>query len=220
MTDFFSAISPLPLHSSRAETADEFRRSLAELLEKRDLETMGHTDRVVDMSARLAEHLGLDREERQALRWGAYLHDIGKIALPDRILLKPGPLTAEEFAQVRQHSEIGFAMLVDLPFLPATARSLVRHHHERWDGGGYPSGLAGRRIPLLARLFSTVDVYDALSSHRPYKPAWSRQRALAHVRSRAGTDFDPDVATAFLEMMEGAGEQEGEAATEVTAPAE
>jgi putative nucleotidyltransferase with HDIG domain len=220
MTDFFSAISFLPLHSSRTETAEDFRRSLAELLEQRDLETMGHTDRVVDMSARLAEYLGLDREERQALRWGAYLHDIGKIALPDTILLKPGPLTAEEFAQVRQHSEIGFAMLADLTFLPATACSLVRHHHERWDGGGYPSGLAGRRIPLLARLFSTVDVYDALSSRRPYKPAWSREHALEHVQSRAGSDFDPDIAMAFLEMMEGSGGQYEEPADELTAPAE
>jgi putative nucleotidyltransferase with HDIG domain len=220
MTDFFSAISPLPLPSSPGDTADEFRRGLADLLEQRDLETMGHTDRVVDMSARLAEHLGLDREERQALRWGAYLHDIGKIALPDQILLKPGPLTVEEFAQVRRHSEIGYAMLADLPFLPANACSLVRHHHERWDGRGYPNGLAGRQIPLLARLFSTVDVYDALSSRRPYKPAWSRQRSLEHVRSRAGSDFDPEIAAAFLEMMEGSDAQEEDAAAEVTAPAE
>jgi putative nucleotidyltransferase with HDIG domain len=183
-------------------TRDASLRTVGLLLERRDLETKGHTDRVVAMVERLAEHVGLGAEERQALRWGAYLHDVGKIALPDRILFKPGRLTEGEFDQVRQHADIGYEMIGELPFLPASARHLVRHHHERWNGGGYPDNLAGNGIPVLARLFSMVDVYDALLSCRPYKPAWSREQALGMVRRGAGVDFDPDMAGAFLDMME------------------
>jgi putative nucleotidyltransferase with HDIG domain len=205
MSDFLAAIRPLPSPSFRANPADDFPKALVALLERRDLETKGHTDRVVAMSARLAEHLGLDGEERQALRWGAYLHDIGKIALPSGLLQKPGPLTGDELAQVRRHSEIGFEMLGELPFLPTAALSVVRHHHERWNGGGYPDGLAGTQIPLLARLFSTVDVYDALVSERPYKPAWPLERALEQVRRGGGSAFDPVISGAFVEMMGASG---------------
>jgi putative nucleotidyltransferase with HDIG domain len=181
---------------------DASLRTVGLLLERRDLETKGHTDRVVALADRLAEHLGLAGDERRALRWGAYLHDIGKIALPDRILFKPDRLTEREFAVVRQHVDIGCDMLVDLPFLPEGARELVRHHHERWNGRGYPARLAGEAIPLLPRLFSLVDVYDALSSKRPYKAAWPRERALDTIRRGAGREFDPEIAGPFVEMIE------------------
>lgn len=203
----------LALVLERAEFARELRgardaslRTVGLLLERRDLETKGHTDRVVAMAERLAEHVGLGGEERQALRWGAYLHDVGKIALPDRILFKPDRLTDGEFAVVQKHADIGFEMIVDLPFLPNSARDLVRHHHERWNGRGYPGRLAGEEIPVLARLFSMVDVYDALSSKRPYKPAWPQQVALDNIREGAGREFDPEMAHAFVDMMESAGD--------------
>lgn len=180
---------------------DASLRTVGLLLEKRDLETKGHTERVVAMAQRLGEHMGLGKEELRALRWGAYLHDIGKIALPDRILFKPGRLTREEYELVRSHVDTGVEMLAELPFLPDGARRLVRHHHERWNGTGYPNGLTGQEIPLLARVFGTVDVFDALCSQRPYKPAWPRARALETVRGGAGREFDPQVVEAFLDLM-------------------
>lgn len=191
-------------------TRDATLRTVGLLLERRDLETKGHTDRVVAMAEHLAEYVGLTETERQAFRWGAYLHDIGKMALPDRILFKPGRLTPEEFALVRQHARIGFEMVAELPFLPAAACELVRHHHERWDGQGYPDNLSGDEIPLLARMFSMVDVYDALSSKRPYKPAWPREQALQTVREGVGSDFDPEMGAAFLEMMRSASSAGGD----------
>lgn len=176
-------------------------RALGIALEYRDLETRGHTDRVVELSNRFAEELGLEQAQRQALTWGAYLHDIGKIAVPDAILLKPGRLAEAEFAVIKKHTIFGTEMLSDLPFLPAETRQVVRGHHERWDGAGYPDQLAGDDIPLLARMFSLIDVYDALRSERPYKRAWTHQEAASEIARQAGGQFDPNLAERFLEML-------------------
>ena len=176
-------------------------RALGLALEYRDLETKGHTDRVVDMSQRFAVALGLDDGQHQAITWGAYLHDLGKVAMPDAILLKPGRLTVEEFAVIKRHTLIGEDMCRDIPFLPATTLELIRSHHERWDGAGYPDGLAGDAIPLKARMFAIVDVYDALTSERPYKPAWSRDEAVAELKRQSGAQFDAELIRVFLEHV-------------------
>ena len=171
------------------------------ILEARDLETAGHTVRVVTLSQQLGQAAGLDRAELQALRLGAYLHDVGKLAIPDRILLKPGPLDAEEWAVMQHHSDWGARMASRLPSLPEQAVTVVRSHHERWDGTGYPQELAGEQIPLLARLFALCDVYDALVSARPYKQAWTPQAARQELVAQAGRQFDPRLTALFIERM-------------------
>lgn len=176
-------------------------RSLGLALEYRDLETRGHTDRVVELAFRFAEALEMSSELRRALVWGAYLHDIGKIAVPDNILLKPGRLSAAEFEIVKQHTIFGDEMTRDIPFLPNGTREVIRSHHERWDGSGYPDGLAGSDVPLLARMFSLIDVFDALTSSRPYKRAWSFRRAAGELELQAGAQFDPELTERFLKML-------------------
>ncbi|WP_243398370.1 HD-GYP domain-containing protein [Deinococcus koreensis] len=176
-------------------------RSLGAALERRDDDTGGHTNRVVSGSARLARRLSWADDQVKALRWGAYLHDLGKLAIPDSVLHKRGPLDPEERRIIQTHTTVGYDMLQDLHFLPAETLDLVRYHHERWDGTGYPAGLRGPNIPDTARLFSIVDVYDALTNARPYKPAWTRERALNEIRMQAGRQFDPQYVEAFLRMM-------------------
>ena len=176
-------------------------RALGLALEYRDYETKGHTDRVVGLSLAFGRALGLAPEELQALRWGAYLHDLGKVAIPDQILLKPGRLTEEEFVVIRRHTVTGTEMCRDIPFLPDGTRGIVRSHHERWDGSGYPDELKGDGIPLLARVFSLVDVYDALTSERPYKRAWSHEDAVAEIQDQTGRQFDPVLVPAFIEVV-------------------
>lgn len=166
-------------------------------LEHRDDETKGHTDRVTDLALRVADAMGLDDDTRDAMRRGAYLHDIGKIAIPDAVLRKPGKLTDEEWQMMRSHTTIGSNFVAQLSFLPQETRDVVLHHHEKFDGKGYPQQLAGTDIPLLARIFAVVDVYDALTSERPYKSAWTHEEALAEIRNCAGSHFDPEVVVAF-----------------------
>ncbi|MBI5813372.1 MAG: HD domain-containing protein [Meiothermus silvanus] len=181
-------------------TRDSAFRALGLVLEYRDYETKGHTDRVVALSGRFGLALGLAEEDLEALRWGAYVHDIGKVAIPDAVLLKPGSLSEAEWDIIRRHPLIGHEILSGLPELPAGTLQVVRYHHERWDGGGYPDGLAGEAIPLLARVFALVDVYDALMSPRPYKVAWSRRKARAEIRNQAARQFDPELAEVFLKL--------------------
>ncbi len=176
-------------------------RSLGSALEHRDDETGGHTARVVALSEQLARRLGWKEEAIKSLRWGAYLHDLGKLAIPDAILHKPGELTPDERRVIQQHTTVGYDMLQDLHFLPAETLDLVRYHHERWDGTGYPSGLRNQDIPSTARVFSIVDVYDALTSARPYKSAWSRERALSEIKLQGGRQFDPQFVESFVSMM-------------------
>ncbi|ULH18346.1 HD domain-containing protein (plasmid) [Deinococcus sp. KNUC1210] len=177
-------------------------RALGLVLEARDHETKGHTDRVTQLSLKLGQALGLNAEQLESLRLGAALHDIGKLATPDAVLLKPGPLNAEEWRIMRGHSVEGERFAASLGFVPPEVLGLIRSHHERWDGGGYADQLSGEDIPLLARIFSVVDVYDALSSERPYKHAWDRTQVIATLRAEAGRQFDPQVVTTFLQMLE------------------
>lgn len=177
--------------------------ALGQALELRDYETQGHTERVVAWTDRLTLGLGLTEAERRAIRWGAYLHDIGKLAISDTILLKPGPLDDAEWNAMREHTLHGIRMLRDVPALPDETRSVVRSHHERWDGNGYPDGVASDEIPLHARIFSVIDVWDALTHRRPYKEPWSIADARVEIERGAGTQFDPVVAERFLDLQAG-----------------
>jgi len=173
-------------------------RALGLALDMRDGETGGHTDRVVMLAMNLGRALSLPEADLVALEIGAMLHDVGKISIPDRVLLKPGGLDAAERALVNTHAVEGERFAATLGWLPPAALGLIRHHHERWDGQGYPDGLAREQIPVLARLFAVVDVYDALVSQRPYKAAWLPAQAREEIARQAGTQFDPQIAAAFL----------------------
>lgn len=177
-------------------------RALGLALEHRDGETKGHTDRVTEMALAIGQQLNLGTDRQQSLRWGAYLHDIGKVAIPDAILLKPGALTDDEWQVMRDHVGAGHSFAEKLGFLPDESLHLIRHHHERWDGAGYPMKLTGEEIPILARIFSICDVYDALISVRPYKAAWSHQEAVDEILSQTGQQFDPDIVEAFNEIIQ------------------
>ncbi len=170
-------------------------------LDLRDKETEGHTRRVVEMTLSLAARLGVPEADLAHVRRGALLHDIGKIGIPDAILLKPGPLDDEEWAVMRRHPVYAYEMLSGIPFL-RPALDIPRDHHEKWDGTGYPRGLRGEQIPLAARIFAVVDVWDALRSDRPYRKAWDEERARAYIREQSGEHFDPRVVEAFLKMLE------------------
>ena len=183
------------------DTREESLRLLGIALELRDLETAGHTNRVTEMALNIGVKVMNSSRDLEQLRWGAYLHDTGKMAISDSILLKPGRLTPEEFRVMQTHAAIGEEMLRPLRFLPSATLQVVRHHHERWDGSGYPDGLAGEDIPLLARIFTLADVYDALTHTRPYKSAWSPEAARAEIASQAGKQFDPELAKIFLETV-------------------
>ncbi|WP_019012213.1 HD domain-containing phosphohydrolase [Deinococcus aquatilis] len=175
--------------------------SLGLALEARDLETSGHTQRVVALSVRLAQALRLQPEEIDELKQGAYLHDIGKLTIPDAILTKPGPLDAEEWSLMKMHTTAGHEIASQMPTLAQSALLVIRHHHERWDGTGYPDRLVGEDISRLARIFAVCDVYDALTSERPYKRAWTHEQAVAELLSQAARHFDPKVVATFVELM-------------------
>jgi putative nucleotidyltransferase with HDIG domain len=180
-------------------TRTEALLAMGLMLEHRDLETKGHTERVTHIALEIGAALDLPEEQLEQLRWGAYLHDVGKVAIPDRVLLKTGKLDLEEWQVMQRHSILGEEMLQKLDFIPAPVLKVVRHHHERWDGSGYPEGLRQEQIPLLARVFSIADVFDALISERPYKRAWSREEAISEIRRQAGFQFDPQLVEIFLE---------------------
>jgi PAS domain S-box-containing protein/putative nucleotidyltransferase with HDIG domain len=170
-------------------------------LDLRDKETEGHSLRVTKMTLRLAEAIGINKSEIVHIRRGALLHDIGKMGVPDHILLKPDALTPEEWELMKQHPVFAYNMLSRIAYLrPAIA--IPYCHHEKWDGSGYPRGLRGEEIPLAARLFAIVDVWDALRSDRTYRPGWPRERVLAHIQEQSGKHFDPQVVRQFLEMLQ------------------
>ncbi len=203
----FSALVGRLAADQRASAACEAAlRVMGLALEVRDGETKGHTDRVATLAMRMAEALCWSPSQTRALRWGACLHDVGKIAIPDAVLLKPGVLDAGEWIVMRSHVGEGLRFAASLTFLPATALEVVRDHHERWDGQGYPAGKAGCQISLAGRLFALFDVYDALTSERPYKAAWTSEAALAEMEGQAGRQFDPVLTRVFVELLRSQGQ--------------
>jgi HD-GYP domain-containing protein (c-di-GMP phosphodiesterase class II) len=194
-----------------AETKDWLQRSNIELtlaydatiegwsraLELRDQETEGHTQRVTDLTIKMAGALGISDEEIVHIRRGVLLHDIGKMGIPDSILLKPGPLTEDEWVIMRKHPQYAYELLSPIPYLNASI-DIPYCHHERWDGTGYPRGLSKDQIPLASRLFSIIDNWDALMNDRPYRAAWPADRVIKFLSDEAGRRFDPELVEFFL----------------------
>jgi putative nucleotidyltransferase with HDIG domain len=172
----------------------------ARALDLRDNETEGHTQRVAQLTVRLAHAMGLRDTDLVQMRRGALLHDIGKLAVPDSIMLKPGALTDEQVEIMHRHPDYAQELLSPIAYLHP-ALDIPYCHHEKWDGTGYPRGLQGEEIPLAARIFAVVDVWDALRSDRPYRAAWTEEHAKTHIQEQAGTHFDPQVVAAFLKML-------------------
>ncbi len=169
-------------------------------MDLRDKETEGHTQRVTQLTVKLATLFGINSSEVIHIRRGAMLHDMGKLGIPDGILLKPDKLTPEEWASMRQHPQLAYDMLSPIEYLHP-ALDIPYCHHEKWDGTGYPRGLKGEQIPLAARLFAVIDVWDALTSDRPYRPAWEKEKVLAYIQEQSGKHFDPNVVQTFLKLV-------------------
>jgi HD-GYP domain-containing protein (c-di-GMP phosphodiesterase class II) len=172
----------------------------ARALELRDRETEGHTRRVTDLTMQLARYMGIPDDELINMYRGVLLHDIGKMGVPDQILRKTGTLNDSEWVEMRKHPEYAFNLLAPIPYL-RPALDIPYCHHEHWDGSGYPRGLKGEQIPLSARVFAIVDIWDALLSDRPYRKAWPKEKVLQYIRDISGTILDPRVVRAFLQML-------------------
>jgi response regulator RpfG family c-di-GMP phosphodiesterase len=201
------AIDNRALYCSLERTNEELARAYdttlegwSRALEHRDRETQGHSARVVELSLSIGRTMGMSAAELVDLRRGALLHDIGKMGIPDSILLKPGPLTPEEWAVMRRHPEIAYELLAPIDFL-RRALDVPYCHHEHWDGSGYPRGLKGEEIPLSARIFAVVDAWDGLSHSRPYHGPWPPEQVRAYLLNQSGRKFDPAVVGVFLEAM-------------------
>ena len=184
-----------------AEAYETTLEGWARALELRDEETEGHSRRVTEMTMKLAQALSIPADQLDHIHRGAILHDIGKMAFPDEILRKTGPLNSKEQKTVMQHPTIAYELLARIPFLQK-ALDIPYCHHEKWDGSGYPRGLKGEQIPLAARIFTVVDIWDAIQSDRPYKKAWSRVKAIKYMKEQSGKFFDPQVVNAFLSLVE------------------
>ena len=177
---------------------------LSRALDLRDKETKEHTFRVTDITVKLATRLGVKQSELIHIRRGAILHDIGKVAIPDQILFKPGPLAQQEWDIMRRHPDIAVELLSPVTYLEP-ALEIPHWHHEKWDGSGYPDGLRQEDIPFAARLFALADVYDALTSNRPYRSAWSKWDAVEYIEDQSGTHFDPRILPEFLDLINTSG---------------
>jgi putative nucleotidyltransferase with HDIG domain len=170
-------------------------------IEAKEIGTWAHTSRVAALAVAIARDLKLDEDRLRVLAFGALLHDVGKVNTPDAILLKPFPLTDEERMLIREHPMDGWQILNESPLLRDVA-TIARYHHERLDGSGYPEGLAGESIPFEARIVSVADVFDALTSDRPYRSAWSRERTLASIAEQRGKQLDPECVDALLRVVD------------------
>ncbi len=170
---------------------------LVQMMAIRDKETESHARRVMVMAEKFGNLLNFNGETMTHLRWGAILHDIGKVGIPDEILMKPGKLTPAEREVMKAHPRLGYQIVAPLGF-PAIVTDITQYHHERWDGSGYPDRLKGEEIPLPARMFAIVDVWDALTSDRPYGHAWTYQKAREHLAQQSGKHFDPNIVSVFL----------------------
>jgi HD-GYP domain-containing protein (c-di-GMP phosphodiesterase class II) len=198
-----SAIMFRELQKSNVELSlayDATIEGLSRALDLRDKETEKHTRRVSDTTVKLAVHLGVNDSDLIHIRRGAILHDVGKVAIPDRILFKPGPLADDEWRIMRRHPEIAVDLLSSVAYL-APALEIPHWHHEKWDGTGYPDHLHGETIPFSARLFALVDVYDALTSNRPYRDAWSKNETLQYIENQSGKHFDPVIVPKFVNFI-------------------
>ena len=173
-------------------------------MEIRDRETQGHSKRVTELTIRMARRMGFSEEELVHIYRGALLHDIGKLGIPDDILNKPGPLDEHEMNIMRLHPQIAVDLISPIDYLKP-ALNIPRYHHEKWDGTGYPHGLVGETIPLEARIYAIIDVYDALTHDRPYRQKMSEKDALEFIKSQAETHFDPAVLEVFLKEIEAKG---------------
>jgi len=169
-------------------------------MDLRDKETENHTERVTELTLEMVGRFKFSPEDTAHIRRGCLLHDIGKLGVPDHILLKPGPLTDEEWIIMKRHPQLAYDMLTQIDYL-RPALDIPFRHHEKWDGTGYPRGIKGEQIPLAARIFAVVDVWDAVTSDRPYRTAWSHEKALAYIQSQAGSHFDPSVVKVFMEVI-------------------
>lgn len=178
-------------------TYDETIAGWSRAMDLRDKETEGHSRRVTEMTLELAKALGIEGEALTHIRRGALLHDMGKLGIPDSILLKAAVLNEEEWKLMRRHPQLAYEMLHPIEYL-RPALEIPHCHHEKWDGTGYPRRLQGEEIPLAARLFCVVDVWDALTSDRPYRPAWSREKAMGYILEQSGKHFDPQVVELFV----------------------
>jgi putative nucleotidyltransferase with HDIG domain len=184
-----------------SSTHDQLLNVLSLALEYKDWNTNEHSRRVIDLTVQLARKMGVNEVDVSHIRRGALLHDIGKIGIPDSILLKPGKLTAAEKTQMEMHPQLAYDLLKPVPFL-GKALDIPYCHHERWNGTGYPRQLEGEQIPLGARIFAVIDTFDALTSNRPYRDAMSTLEALDYIQEQSGALFDPQVVKAFSKMME------------------
>ncbi len=213
-----AALDNFRLHHSLEESYDEAIDMLGQVAEFKDSATGTHIRRIQEYTRRLAVAVGCDPGEAEVYAKASRLHDVGKVGIPDNILRKPGGLTDEEFAVIKRHTQIGDTILKRSPSL-AVARLVARGHHEKWNGKGYPDGLAGDAIPFVARLVAVVDVFDALVSIRPYKGAWQVKDAIDEIRKGAGQHFDPALAEAFLRLID-AGEVDDLIASAIQPPAD
>jgi HD-GYP domain-containing protein (c-di-GMP phosphodiesterase class II) len=181
------------------EAYDETLIRIAKALDLRDREPEGHTERVTEFTLRLARHLGVPEAELVHYRRGALLHDIGKMSIPDTVLLKSGPLSDDEWSVMKKHPSYAYELLSAIPLL-RPALDIPYCHHERWDGTGYPCGLSGEQIPLSARIFALADAWDAMGVDRPYRAGWPLDKIRQHIVKNSGSHFDPNVVTAFEQM--------------------
>lgn len=188
------------LEEELREVQSSICRGLNQLLDLKNLHTGSHSSRIRETAVRVSVALGMDEDDQRDVEIASSLHDIGKIGVPERILRKTGRLDEDEWVEMRRHPEYGWAILRLFPGLEEVSL-YVLHHHERWDGGGYPGGLAGEQIPLGARVVAVVDAWDALVSPRAYKPGVDRAEALRRLRQAAGSHFDPEIAEAFCAMI-------------------